>query len=711
MKQFLLTLILFIAVHFSYSQMGYTAATAINTAGTYTALGTNGTVIVTPGFDDDNSGVQNIGFSFFYNGTNFTQFVLNTNGFIKLGAIAPAHADIYSALVETAEPNLIYPMNLDLVGGTAPEYRVYTSGSAPNRVCTIQFKNVSDYFPPSTAIAPQFQDMDFQVKLYETSNNIEFVYGSYIAGGAPDAFIGTEAGIKGTDAISSVNVTKASATAWASGVFINGDYTGNLFNIRHSVLPVSGQTFRFVYTPLVNNDAQVANVYTLGKIPVGYGSPHVVTALVKNAGALTITNLAVTLNVTGANTFTNGQTIASLAPGASATVSFSGYSPNNIGSNTVTVSVGADDNNANNSVAFTQAVNGNTFSYADASPVVNSIGFNTGSGLLVSKYYITGTAYVNTVNLFISSTAGNTGNTIYAVVLDAAGTIIGQSANYVIAAGDLGTYKSFNIITPPAISNTSFYAGLAQTANATAYFPLGGQAETPARPGAFYTVLTLAGGVAPTETTALGRLMIEAVVAPAPLPVKFINFSGRIQNNTALLTWLTSNENNGDRFEVEKSPAGSGSWSNIGNVAVLINASQTQNYQFTDPGLSNGKWMYRLKIVDKDGRFTYSPIVILQLTGKSLFVLEQNYPNPVKDVTMIRYELGKDAIVTIELYSMDGKKIMEQQKGKQVKGFYNTPIDAASLALPNGKYIYRMLVQDYATGETSTFKNEMNVIH
>ena len=90
MKQLLLILSLIITVSISYSQLSYDAANAVNTAGTYTDLGINGTVIATPGFDDDNSEAQDIGFSFSYNGTTFTQFVLNTNGAIKLGATAPA---------------------------------------------------------------------------------------------------------------------------------------------------------------------------------------------------------------------------------------------------------------------------------------------------------------------------------------------------------------------------------------------------------------------------------------------------------------------------------------------------------------------------------------------------------------------------------------------------------------------------------------------
>ncbi|HXC05582.1 MAG TPA: hypothetical protein VNZ86_12560 [Bacteroidia bacterium] len=74
----------------SYGQLNYGPAGATNVTGTYTDLGTNGSVITTANFDDANSAPQNIGFTFTYNGTAFTQFVLNTNGFIKLGNTNPS---------------------------------------------------------------------------------------------------------------------------------------------------------------------------------------------------------------------------------------------------------------------------------------------------------------------------------------------------------------------------------------------------------------------------------------------------------------------------------------------------------------------------------------------------------------------------------------------------------------------------------------------
>ncbi|HEX8348497.1 MAG TPA: hypothetical protein VF598_00920, partial [Hymenobacter sp.] len=73
----------------------YSTASASNISGTYTDLASTGTAITTANTDDANSTAQDIGFTFSYNGINFTQFVLNTNGFIKLGATAPSAAAMF----------------------------------------------------------------------------------------------------------------------------------------------------------------------------------------------------------------------------------------------------------------------------------------------------------------------------------------------------------------------------------------------------------------------------------------------------------------------------------------------------------------------------------------------------------------------------------------------------------------------------------------
>ena len=240
----------------------YQSNAAFNVVGPYADLGTTGTAIATPNTDDANSAAQNIGFTFSYSGTTFTQFVLNTNGYLKLGATAPVAPYFYtSPQVTTGGPlnsandlNLILPFNTDLTtSATAPaEYRVSTTGTAGSRVCTIQWKNVAD---KASTIATQYANFSFQVKLYEGTNQVEFVYGAATAGTGTEAIRTVAVGLKGSSPINGqlLTVQKSSSGAWSTSLASNADYpapadgflpTGH--NIRSSVRPEVGRTYRFL---------------------------------------------------------------------------------------------------------------------------------------------------------------------------------------------------------------------------------------------------------------------------------------------------------------------------------------------------------------------------------------------------------------------------------------------------------------------------------
>jgi len=124
-------------------------------AGTCTDLAAAGTAIATANTDDANSAAQSIGFNF--NGTASSKFVLNTNGFVRLGAAPPSAPGLFLGETSSnidpilssdpADINILAPFNFDLAAGTAAggtEYRVVTTGTQPNRVCTVQWKNVLD---------------------------------------------------------------------------------------------------------------------------------------------------------------------------------------------------------------------------------------------------------------------------------------------------------------------------------------------------------------------------------------------------------------------------------------------------------------------------------------------------------------------------------------------------------------------------------------
>ncbi|TGE26037.1 T9SS type A sorting domain-containing protein [Hymenobacter aquaticus] len=554
--------------------LNYNLFGAQNVAGTYTDLAATGTVIATANNDDANSAAQPIGFTFNYNGAAFTDFVLNTNGFIKLGTAAPSAANLYYTSPQAAtggpilstnaaDVNLLLPFNHDLVDGTSPaEYRVATTGTAGSRVCTIQWKNVSDKLV-AAASGKQHANMQFQLKLYEGTNNIEFVYGPTTAGPGPDAFKYAAVGIKGSGSTATqlITVTKPSVSVWSAATFLAGNYTGNAFNFRVSALPDAGRTLRF--RPAAAQDAAVLAVYSLGKLPIPAGAPHTIQAVVRNVGTSALANVSVTASVAGANTFTSNKTIASLAVGASTTVSFDPFTPTNTGNETITVTSGADDASGNNTATYQQVVNATTYAVAEAGPSSGSVGFtnNTtgeaGSGIFAVKYNTSVARTVSAVTVRLEDTR-SVGRTVYGVVCDAAGAILSRTPDYVILASDIATTKTFTMPAPVAVAAGSFFAGFAEAvspAGTAGYFPLGLQTETPTRTGTFYTMALTGGSPVDAFNSGLGRFMIEAVTGAAATCVPPTGVT--VTSTSAVSATVTfAGPANGTGYSIVYGPAG-----------------------------------------------------------------------------------------------------------------------------------------------------------
>jgi Secretion system C-terminal sorting domain len=103
-------------------------------------------------------------------------------------------------------------------------------------------------------------------------------------------------------------------------------------------------------------------------------------------------------------------------------------------------------------------------------------------------------------------------------------------------------------------------------------------------------------------------MWIVKLGADAVLPLRLISFTGILENNTTKLNWQTSNEINTADFIVERSN-NANNFSAIGKVNAQQAYSITYSYNYIDDKPLQGINYYRLKIEDKDGRFTYSNIV------------------------------------------------------------------------------------------------------
>lgn len=186
---------------FSQTVAGKYTFTAVG--GAYTANAAP-TTIHAAAVDDMISAAINIGFTFSYGCTNFTQFKASSNGWMTLGtSISSNYA--YNDLDFTTGP-IIAPLWDDIETGSSGNVNYQLTGSSPNRILTVEWNQMNwDYSATTWGIS-------FQVKLYETSNRIEFIYIRNGAAGAnlvsPDASIGIS-GASTNDFYSLQDVTAA----------------------------------------------------------------------------------------------------------------------------------------------------------------------------------------------------------------------------------------------------------------------------------------------------------------------------------------------------------------------------------------------------------------------------------------------------------------------------------------------------------------------
>lgn len=100
------------------------------------------------------------------------------------------------------------------------------------------------------------------------------------------------------------------------------------------------------------------------------------------------------------------------------------------------------------------------------------------------------------------------------------------------------------------------------------------------------------------------------------LPVKLLSFSATKTNQSVLLNWHAIEETNFDHFEIERSADGA-IFQKIGRVGLCRCLGY---YQFLDLVPINGQNFYRLKMIDQDAKFSYSPIVRMQIASGNAII-------------------------------------------------------------------------------------------
>ena len=591
--------------------------------------------------DDNNSAVlESIGFNFVYNGTTYTQFAVNTNGFITLGSL-PTNS--YLPLSTGTSNNVISAMGADLIGrGSLKANR--TSGSA---VITITGGDISQIsvgdkvsgtgIPAGSTVLSKtattvtisanatsgstgfhfrfsrstfgirFQTIgtspnrtlvvqwtgwqryttsgafgelyNFQIRLNETTNTINIVYN--IQGPTSTTTRIFEVGLRGS--LNTDFNNRLTTTNWSSTT--TGTLNSSTVTLSSTVKPTSGLTY--TWTPPV--------------IPVCSGTPNPGNTL--SSSLTSPPNGTVNLSLQNTTTGTGVTYVWESSPDNSTWTTFGSSSSTQtsplITSPTWFRSTVTCSGNSGISTPIQITLSYCTYNITNNDPTgITSVTFGT-----ILNTSIGGPPYSDFTTQSTTVEQGGIYQLNVNVNTDGNWTVntkvwIDWNQNYVFEVGEeysLGSaINTTNGITSLSPLNITVPSGA--TLGDTRMRIVSVEASNP---------VPLACG---TQLYGEAEDYKLTIIPPTALPVELLYFDGVTYPSFNSLRWSTASEHNSDYFEIERSIDGE-IWKVVGSKLASGNSTVVINYSYLDSFDDLVIHYYRLKQVDYDGQYkVYGPI-------------------------------------------------------------------------------------------------------
>ncbi|MFZ4797430.1 MAG: T9SS type A sorting domain-containing protein [Bacteroidia bacterium] len=286
-----LCLLTFNSVRAQVSTLGFSTSVQ-----SYSSLLITGTVVSSSSTDDDdNYTAQSIGFTFPYAGTNYTTVGISANGFITLGGATSN----YNPTPCNSAANYISAMGLDLQGNglSTSDIRIATIGTAPNRICVIQFRDWGKWsYTTYTS-----EVYNFQFRLSETTGQVQIVYGTFATNQTQYPQLGMS-GATLSDFAIRTNTSTWAATSAATG-------TTATMTLSSTNLPDSGRTYTWANLPMVFNS--VTSTQTIGNAATGTNNNPIIAAVANTTGNLSPKVVyGIDFTTTGSNNITSNVSAA-----------------------------------------------------------------------------------------------------------------------------------------------------------------------------------------------------------------------------------------------------------------------------------------------------------------------------------------------------------------------------------------------------------------
>ncbi|MES2429924.1 MAG: T9SS type A sorting domain-containing protein [Bacteroidota bacterium] len=168
-------------------------------------------------------------------------------------------------------------------------------------------------------------------------------------------------------------------------------------------------------------------------------------------------------------------------------------------------------------------------------------------------------------------------------------------------------------------------------------------------------------------------------------PVKLVSFLTTQKGKDVVISWKTTNEINTRSFEIEWSADGI-NFKSIGILNAAGNSTAINDYSFSDKGISTtGNNFYRLKTIDKDGKYSYSFIQKINLSGTGSINV---YPLISSGKLSVEINLSKPAEVNAVIFDLSGR-LLSSRKTMLLSGYNKFDLNINTLSA--GEYILKLL--------------------
>lgn len=187
------------------------------------------------------------------------------------------------------------------------------------------------------------------------------------------------------------------------------------------------------------------------------------------------------------------------------------------------------------------------------------------------------------------------------------------------------------------------------------------------------------------------------------LPAELVSFSVVVTGASASLHWQTLSENNNTGFTIQHTPHVQeynrrSNWQTLGFIEGHGTSTEAHTYRFTTEALPPGRHGFRLRQIDFDGSFTYSPELEVSIAVPEGYHLTPAYPNPFNPTTTFTLTVSQHQQAEVAVYNVHGQRVAHLHAGVlQAEQPY--PFTFKAEELPSGIYFIRALGERFTASQ------------